>query len=134
MHLLMQIITRLTTVNNQVMLGSIELIQQKHMLKQEVTSFLWRICVLTYSWICCRESFSKKFRLIGLAIYPISLNLWCKSSFTPLADNLWLLMRSGSSKSRKLITGGRNIWYVWVYHRKLQIKHIYLLMLTVRQK
>jgi hypothetical protein len=36
-NLLMQIITRLTTVNNQAMLNSLELIQEKNVLKQEVT-------------------------------------------------------------------------------------------------
>lgn len=35
-HLLMQIITRLTTVNNQAMINCLELIQQKNILKQEV--------------------------------------------------------------------------------------------------
>jgi hypothetical protein len=34
--LLMQIITRLTTVNNQAMLNGLELIQEKNILKQEV--------------------------------------------------------------------------------------------------
>lgn len=42
--LLMQIITRLTTVNNQAMLSSIELIQQKNVLKQEVKFAVVRTC------------------------------------------------------------------------------------------
>jgi hypothetical protein len=36
-NLLLQIITRLTTVNNQSMLNCIELIQEKNVLKQEVS-------------------------------------------------------------------------------------------------
>jgi hypothetical protein len=36
-NLLLQIITRLTTVNNQSMLNCIELIQEKNILKQEVS-------------------------------------------------------------------------------------------------
>ena len=47
MYLLMQIITRLTTVNNQAMLSSIDLIQQKHILKQEVIALQCRTCVST---------------------------------------------------------------------------------------
>lgn len=41
-HLLLQIITRLTTVNNQAMLNSIELIQEKNILKQEVIRYSQR--------------------------------------------------------------------------------------------
>jgi hypothetical protein len=36
-NLLLQIITRLTTVNNQSMLNCIEIIQEKNILKQEVS-------------------------------------------------------------------------------------------------
>jgi hypothetical protein len=48
-HLLLQIITRLTTVNNQAMLNSIELIQEKNILKQEVLAHTRRTSALTFS-------------------------------------------------------------------------------------
>lgn len=35
-NLLMQIVTRLTTVNNQSMINALELIQEKNVLKEEV--------------------------------------------------------------------------------------------------
>ena len=43
-HLLLQIITRLTTVNNQAMLNAIELIHEKNVLKQEVCMVEGRTC------------------------------------------------------------------------------------------
>jgi len=66
LHLLMQIITRLTTVNNQAMLSNIELIQQKNVLKKEVIFCSYRICALILSTIGSSRNWRSSSRSIVL--------------------------------------------------------------------
>jgi S-adenosylmethionine:diacylglycerol 3-amino-3-carboxypropyl transferase len=74
MKVFMQIITRLTTVNNQAMISSIDLIQQKHILKQEVIPLQCRTCVSILLSISLKKNCKNKSNLIKYAICQINRN------------------------------------------------------------
>ena len=73
-NLLMQIITRLTSVNNQAMLNNIDLIHQKNVLKQEVPPHSYRTSNSTWRSMPTRSDCRGRSNSTSTATSPTSPN------------------------------------------------------------
>lgn len=108
-NLLLQIITRLTTVNNQSMLNCIELIQEKNILKQEVSIAKCRTWDWIWRWRQWRKDWQHKFKITDFVTCLTSLNCWCRSSSTISINNCLLQMNNVLPRIKKFNIGRQNI-------------------------
>ena len=113
--LLMQIITRLTSVNNQAMLNNIDLLHHKNILKLEVSPPPLRISNLTTLSTSSRTNWPPRLRTTTSTASPTRVNWLCRITSTPSVANSWLPMRNASFRSRKPTSGRPSISYPFIY-------------------